>query len=287
VYVPAQAVYLRYPLHEADHPFIGTTSSGLACGCRRDDAVLRAAYEVVERDAFLRTWHGRLPTRRFHSRSIPDQDLQVDLATWSARGIELDIHALTTDVPVQVFLAIARGRLPGGTIGTAIGLGADYTGVAAARQAAYEAMQMWPELMRMLTDPRIAEHAALLVEHPEAVCEPHDHALRYMASRPCADAAMDFLLRRPLMPWNTGDREPPTDPLSELIAGLMGLGCDPVMCDLTTADVRPLGLHVVRVILPGFVPLHFGFGAEHRANPRLSGGGAHGAPVVVPPHPLC
>jgi ribosomal protein S12 methylthiotransferase accessory factor len=39
--------------------------------------------------------------------------------------------------------------------------------------------------------------------------------------------------------------------------------------DLTTADVRPYGIHVVRTLATGLQPIHFGHGEERLGGQRL------------------
>lgn len=54
-----------------------------------------------------------------------------------------------------------------------------------------------------------------------------------------------------------------------LVADLTRLGHEVLLADLTTLDVRALGLRVVRVLVPGLQPLHGRHGWPHLGGTRL------------------
>jgi ribosomal protein S12 methylthiotransferase accessory factor len=56
------------------------------------------------------------------------------------------------------------------------------------------------------------------------------------------------------------------DDLRTIARQLDAMGTELLYRDLTTADVRPFGLHTVRALIPDFQPIHFG-----RAERRLGG----------------
>jgi ribosomal protein S12 methylthiotransferase accessory factor len=55
-------------------------------------------------------------------------------------------------------------------------------------------------------------------------------------------------------------------PLKQLTSRLRAAGYDAYAVDLTTRDIRPVGLHVARVLVPGLQPLH-----GHHNWPHLGG----------------
>src|SRR5262249_44468970 len=56
VWVPAISVFMEYQVLSEEEYVCPVTSNGLAAGPTLRGAVLRAIYEVLERDAFLITW---------------------------------------------------------------------------------------------------------------------------------------------------------------------------------------------------------------------------------------
>jgi ribosomal protein S12 methylthiotransferase accessory factor len=75
VHVLAELVFSRTSLaaagHAVDRPYTQVTSSGCAAGVSKDDAVLRALLEVVERDAFMRHWLAQRPGALIPQSSLP------------------------------------------------------------------------------------------------------------------------------------------------------------------------------------------------------------------------
>jgi len=57
--------------------------------------------------------------------------------------------------------------------------------------------------------------------------------------------------------------------LARCVAGLVARGYRVAYADLTTPDVAPLGLSVVRAFITGFQPVHFGHGNERLGGRRL------------------
>ena len=57
--------------------------------------------------------------------------------------------------------------------------------------------------------------------------------------------------------------------LDTALGGLAAAGCRVAYVDLTTADVRPFGIRVVRTLATGLQPMHFGHGEERLGGRRL------------------
>ena len=65
------------------------TSNGLAAGPTLAEAVLRAAFEVLERDATMIAWLNQLPCTRVDPLSHPDPDVQEICKGVRAQGCSL------------------------------------------------------------------------------------------------------------------------------------------------------------------------------------------------------
>ena len=83
----------------------------------------------------------------------------------------------------------------------------------------------------------------------------------------------DFLISNPeverlpdLENHLTGD---PTQDLSRCVGLLRAVGSRVAYVDLTTPDIEPFGVRVVRGIATGLQPMHFGFGEERLGGSRL------------------
>jgi ribosomal protein S12 methylthiotransferase accessory factor len=296
ILVPATAAFMNYHSpHE--QPIAQVTSNGLATGPTLLEAVLSAAEEVLERDAFVITWLNRLKTRRVDPRTHPHRELVEYTEAYHRRGVELELYLLPTDHPWHVFMALGV-QVGEGRDGPAVvvGLGADLDARQAARQALLEVGQVRPALRRRLREPKNRERLVELLEDPRRVAVLEDHDLLYAA--PGAMHAFDFLRQQPITPfsWDEPESGTPQSRLSLLLDTLRSQeGGDLIYYNLTPPDMAPFHLYTVRAILPGYQPIHFGWNQRRLAGRRLYDLsyrlGQRPAPTTVAelnpdPHPL-
>ena len=252
VLVPASLVYLL-PLDG----FCQQTSSGLAAGRTVADAGLRALCEVIERDAFLFTWL----TQRAAPRLALDAagDAVAEIARWyAARGVTLTAHDLTTTgVPAILARAHdAQGRPPIDLIG--LGCGPDPR--CAVERAVLEVVQgrhaRWHDLAAAGAPTTISTHA--------------DHALWYALHD--RSGAFAFLGARVApLPARIGSADDSAAALlATIVAMLAQAGHEVVIAEITTPDVRSAGMTVVRALVTGLLPIHFGIGNERLGSARLT-----------------
>jgi YcaO-like protein with predicted kinase domain len=92
-----------------------TTSTGLASGNDRTEAVLHGLYEVIERDA-VALWHAGGQARRRETRvdlaTVDDPACRALLARFDAAGIAVGVWEATSDVTLPVFVAEVVDREP-------------------------------------------------------------------------------------------------------------------------------------------------------------------------------
>lgn len=79
------------------------TSSGSSLGSTVEEAILFGLFELIERDAFLVYWHGRLKPRMVELSSITDNDIQRLLGIINLEGYEIRIFDITTEIGIPVF----------------------------------------------------------------------------------------------------------------------------------------------------------------------------------------
>ncbi len=265
--VPASLVYLL-----SLDGICQQTSNGLAAGRTVAEASLRALCEVIERDAFLVAWLTRRAAPRLDLTAAGDAVAGI-ARRYAARGVTLTAHDLTTATGVPVALARAhdeRGRPPIDLIG----LGCDPDPRRAVARAVLEVVQgrhaRWDELAA--SGP------------PETVRTPSDHALWY-ALRDRSDA-FAFLGPQsgppPASVGNAGDDAETA--LAAVVAMLARAGHEAVIAEITTPDVRAAGMAVVRALVAGLLPIHFGVGQERLGSPRLAAFPI--ASLNRTPHPL-
>lgn len=273
IYIPAQSTVLNYNMKSKQEFLCHATSNGLAAGSTMLNAILSAAEEVIERDAFMIAWHNNLPCKRINPEHHPSRDVRELYEAYKRRGVELQLFKIPTDTPCHAFAGIGV-QLYGSGPSVVVGLGCDFSAAAAARQALLEVGQIRPAFKQRIRDPKVQERLGKLLEDPNNVEELEDHDLLYAV--PDKLAAFDFLFCQPMIAfqWNKSKEKTSEAKLNELIHFCSTHQTDLIYCNLTSPDMEKSGLYTARVIIPGFQPIHFGY-----KNIRLGGSRMFDFPV--------
>jgi ribosomal protein S12 methylthiotransferase accessory factor len=292
VAVPAQPTLMAYNPQPGEARLCQVTSNGLAAGPTLADAALRAAYEVIERDAFMGAWLLGLAGTRIDPDSIDSAETRALLAAHRRRHISIELYRLHSTVSIHCMMAIgvagSEARLPA----FVLGLGADHDPVSAARSALLEVAQVRPGLRYRLADPKTLERRALLLQHPTRVESLEDHDLFYSGFETAE--RLDVLRGGAASPLaEVASSEPHrngVDRLRQLAEELAAEGHRLCCVDLTPPEMEQLGLHAARAVITGYQPIYFGE-AERRIAParlaRLStcSPGSRYSPQSPNPHP--
>ncbi len=263
VWVPHQAATLhgsQWPRHAL---LFAPTSSGFAAGPDAAFAAEQALLEVIERDAFLIAWAHRLRTEPFAATTLPDPDAAAVAELYARRGVRIDVHLLPTDGTAFVAMAVGWSD---GEPAAVVGLGASQDPLRAARSAVMEVGQVRPALRARLADPEMLNRRAELVADPTLVAELEDHDLLYSDASAAARAMRHLRTAEPVA-W----RSPPQRgrSLADLVQSLAPVTGDVLIVDVTPDDVAQLGVRVVRGIIPGYQPIHFGADQARLGHDRL------------------
>ncbi|MEU9337684.1 TOMM precursor leader peptide-binding protein [Streptomyces sp. NPDC048290] len=274
--VPEILTYYHAP--GLENRFVQESSNGCASGGCPEEAVYFGLMEVVERDAFLLAWYGRQPLPEIDpaTSARPATRHMVDrLAMYGYRARFFDTR-LTFPIPVVTGVA---ERLDGGPgrmcFGAGAGLDPESALDAALCEIATDAVNLTGRTER--EQPRLRAMAADF----DRVTALHDHPLVYGV--PEMGGHADFLLRTPdgPPPCAVADLEWPDasgaavsadlrDDLERCVAAVTGAGFDVVVVDQTLPEQRRLGLHTVGVLVPGLLPIDFGWSRQRALGmPRL------------------
>jgi ribosomal protein S12 methylthiotransferase accessory factor len=268
VFVPALAVFMNYEVQSPAEFIFPMTSNGLAAGPTLPEAILRAAFEVLERDAAMITWLNELLCTRVDPLSHPDPDVREICKAYQRRRVHFELYLLPTDHPVKVFVAIAYQEGGDGPAAV-LGLGADTESRLAARRAILEAAQVRPGLRQRMRFPEARRRMEELVDDPRRVTRLEDHDLLYAS--PKMLGSFDFLRMRPhaSISWQQGTLSSTSLKLGCLTDHFQTKGADLLYFNLTTSDLDDIGLHTARVIIPGFQPIDFGWKERRLGGERL------------------
>lgn len=253
--VPASLVYMNYQFGEAE-PVIGrNASTGLAAHQTIEEAILTAIYEVVERDAFTICWLSRRPGRRVTvddegMRKFLKERFRVDHPKVDAR-----IHEVTLDVPIpSFFIMIKRPTEMGPAV--CVGSTARLSPEQAVRKGFLEAGQGIPYfrfLLGQLKDWTPSDDFMNLTSFDH-------HCVFYLKRPDLVPEAFAFIdeVREEIPLSSIPDRSTGRvlGDINLCVRLLKEAGLDVIVVEITTPDIREVGLRVVRVLIPGMVPLH-------------------------------
>ncbi|MGC4063806.1 MAG: YcaO-like family protein [Polyangiaceae bacterium] len=196
-----------YETHARTEFLSPVTSNGLATASTPGEALLRATYELIERDAFLIAWMHRLPGTRLDWESHGEKAVVGLCRAYERRGVDIELYRLPTDTSVHVVMALGIQRQGHGPA-VVVGLGASLSLSAAARSAVLEVAQVRPALRIRMNAAETRERMALLLADPTRVAELEDHDLLYASPEMLRE--FEFLRSSPRgnHPWDEQRRRP-------------------------------------------------------------------------------
>ncbi|MEU3281373.1 TOMM precursor leader peptide-binding protein [Streptomyces antibioticus] len=272
--VPEVLAYYHKP--GIEHRFVQESSNGCASGGSLEEAVLGGLLEVLERDAFLLAWHGMQPLPEIDPASSADPLTRVMVERMALYGYRARFFDTRISFPVPVVTAVAE-RFDGGPARMCFGAGAALDPEAALAAALCEIATDSVQLLQRFERDE-AGYRAMAADHTR-ITSLHDHPLVYAV--PEMGRHADFLLRPAAppppvdvaglaQPGADGSGPDVRDDLLAVVDAVTSAGFDVVVVDQTAPEQRALGLHTVKVLVPGLLPLDFGWTRQRaRRMPRM------------------
>jgi len=242
--------------------FVYETSNGCAIGGSLEEAIFYGLLEVIERDSFLITWYARLPLARLDEGSARDAELELMIERLkAAAGFEVLLFNATMEHGIPAVWSMAVNTRGSG-VHLICAAGAHPDPARAAKSSIHELAAMVLTLNEKFEQGREAYRRML--EDPCLVRGMEDHAMLY--ALPEAKERLAFLLENGRTPQTFreafGERawQPDlTADLADLLEAVMGCGLDVIVVDQTSPEILRNGLHCVKVIVPGMLPMTFGY----------------------------
>jgi ribosomal protein S12 methylthiotransferase accessory factor len=241
--------------------FVYETSNGCALGGSLEEAIFHGILEVVERDSFLLTWYAQLSLPRLDPYSANDIELQLMIERVRAvAGYDLFFYNSTMESGIPSIVAIAKNKKQKG-LNLICAAGAHLDPIRAVKSAVHELAAMM-----MTMDEKFEENQDELLkmlQDPSLVRKMDDHGLLY--GMPQAEERLMFLLEenRPLrtfaeeFKWKTKNTDLTND-LEDMLSVFRKLNLDVIVVNQTTPETLKNGLHCVKVLIPGMLPMTFG-----------------------------
>jgi ribosomal protein S12 methylthiotransferase accessory factor len=250
--------------------FVYETSNGCALGGSLEEAVLHGILEVVERDSFLITWYAQLPVPRLDPRSSGDAELTLMTDRLEAvTGYRISLYNTTMENGIPGIWAVARNGTGQSGANLVCAAAAHLHPVLAAKSALQELASNLSLVQECRS--RRGEEAPAMYTDSSLVREMEDHSLLY--SLPQAEERLHFLLEesRPLLTFDQSFPPAPahgdlTEDLKGMLEQFRSLNMEVIAVNQSSPETLRNGLHAVKVLIPGMLPMTFGH--QHR---RLEG----------------
>ena len=241
--------------------FVYETSNGCALGGSLEEAIFYGILEVVERDSFLMAWYGQLALPRLDPSSSNDSELQLMIdRIRTVAGYDLLLYNATMEHGIPSVWAMAKNRKKKG-LNIICAAGANPDPVRAVKSAVHELAGM----MGTMDDDFEANKTKLrqMLLDSSLVGKMDDHGMLY--GLPEAEERLSFLLdeNRPLRTFSEefkrGRKHADlAEDLKDLLQALHRQNLDVIVVDQTTSEIKRSGLHCVKVLIPGMLPMTFG-----------------------------
>jgi ribosomal protein S12 methylthiotransferase accessory factor len=241
--------------------FVQEGSNGCALGGSLEEAILHGILEVAERDSFLMTWYAQLPIPRLDPYSANDQELLLMLQRMRTVA-EYDVYLfnMTMENGIPCIWALAKSISPG-KMNLICAAGAHLDPLRAAKSAIHELAGRLAFLQERFEAG--LEHFKQMLDDPSLVLQMEDHAMLY--GLPQAEERLQFLLdgQRPLRTFDEEFKRKAshadlTDDLKDTIDVFRRLNLDVIMVDQSSMETLRNGLHCVKILIPGMLPMTFG-----------------------------
>jgi len=230
-------------------------SNGAACHSSFHHAVLGGIYETIEWDSLMVVWMNRLSLPLLESSGAASNIAGVR-RDFEALSLKLTCVDITTDLDIPVTVGVLTDKL-----------NPDFLLVNAV--ASLSRQQLDQKLDRKMTefcrpylsDRRFYTNRVSASSDPESVKNLPDHLKFYQNRKKIRHAR--FLTSGPSRKegMQLADASEPSgvqEQLSMVVDRLSRRGYQAIAVDCSVPMIRDLGLHVVKVLIPGLQPLHAG-----------------------------
>jgi len=245
-WLPAQLVYLPIASPDADEELIAyATSSGVACAPTREEAILSALLELIERDAFMLVWRNRLSLPRLDWSG--DRGLsRLDDRYFAPTGLRYAAVDLSVFFGVPTALGVVHGA-PGELGALGVGAGCGVSLEVAWRKALAEAFAVHAHVRDALY-----ERPELIDLRAADISSFDDHIFFYGSEERARAASF---LDSSEDARSTGEVEPlelidVRGQIDDVVRRLGARGVTSYAVDVTAPDVREAGVAVMRVVCP-------------------------------------
>lgn len=245
-WIPTELVYLT-AYFKSEIPIRDMISTGLATGNSILDAKERGLLECIERDAITIMWYRKMSMPKIKLDSIKDKEVSKIIKNLKELDLEIVILDIRNNIDIPTYLVVLKSEV---SPYLSVGGAAHYEPIIAIKGAFKEAIAVYNFSIEDLFYERVkSEDEYLKLNGMD------DHSSYYA-----------FYNRNDKLAFLENGREIEFEQskkgivnYQDLISDLKNKNIDVLTVDLTTSDVKSLGLYVVRTVVPKFAFLELVF----------------------------
>ncbi len=259
-YVPASMVYCPYePNYRiGEHQYFETMSTGLSAHITDEKAIINGILEVIERDAFMSFWLLQKEIPQIEKSSVNER-CQKAISKFHSIGYEVDLRVNTGDHGIPTIISQlfgSNGELVPHVIAAATCLNPNES---------IEKSLAELSLMERFIQKRKDQNS-----FSQPVNHLHDHVLFWLNP----NNKLPAFLRKKSSHLNIqkiGNFEKSSDSQSllNIVQKIEATGHKILAVDVTLPEIKSLGMHVYRSLIPGYLPLNKRSSCRPIGSPRL------------------
>jgi ribosomal protein S12 methylthiotransferase accessory factor len=268
IYVPASMVYMPYYYYQNsnDSPICQPMSTGMSCHCSLAEAALGGAYEVIERDALTITWQAMLSMPQIRVKSLSDVNYER-VKRFENVGSTVTLLDMTLDVGIPSILSVLQSfeeEMPTLVFAAASEINPEEAICKSLEELAHtrrysNAIKSW--VPRIVPNPPTHDNIVDQVSHLNFWTDGKNSHLADFIFK--SEKRIDF---QDIPNQDTGD---PKKNLEIVCKKLRSTGHRLLLVDMTTPDIRDLGLSVMRALIPGYHSLFMSYHSRCLGGKRL------------------
>lgn len=259
VLIPAIDFYPHLLPNKEMEKWTISTTSGIAAGDTFSDACLSAVYEIIERDAVMQFWYRMRSGQERYAIKNQCEGIEQIFNKCKIISLKLRIINITTELGIPCcFAFLYRDKIDKELF--ASGAACRLSDREAAKKSLLETAAMWNSLSAIKSYRQPLDPSEASLGFPN-INNFEDHAFLY--SHSWAKEGYKFLFS---VPYTVQRRfkgskiknKSSKEKLEFVVKRLHNKGYNTFVIDITPDDVRSLGLYVVKVIIPGLIPVSVG-----------------------------
>lgn len=247
IFWPSSLIYMPY---EKGKPVAEVTSTGVAAHSDINEAVLGGIMEVLERDSLMISFLNKLPVRELDMSSVKKQ---IKLIAKIEKDYQIRIFEIQNEINLPVYFGTIWNKLPNGSIHFGIGAATCLNTNDAIIKTLKECLftHFYSKKLMPYRQP-----------NAEKINKLHEHYLYYQGNN--FKKIWNLIPIKEVIQYN-----PKKFTLSALKKKLLSKKLIPYYIDVTTDDMKKLGLCVVRVVIPQAIDLSRTFNLQRLGARRL------------------